>query len=64
MGRHDSTPVDEGRKRLILLAIKMQGTNRSEEGGKSLCCVTPDLSSMERERKKGEDNNWDEKKNA
>ena len=32
MGRHNSTRVDEGRKCCNLLAIKMQGTNRSGEG--------------------------------
>ena len=62
MGRHESTRVDEGRKRLGLLAIKMQGTNRSGEGGEEpVLCVSPDLSSMERERRKGEDSKWDEK---
>ena len=29
VGKHSSTQVDEGRKRWSLLAIKMQGTNRS-----------------------------------
>ena len=66
VGRHDSTRVDEGRKRLNLFAIKMQGTDRRGEGEKrgkkSLCYVTPDLSSMTTERKKCEDNKLDEKK--
>ena len=39
MGKHNWTRVDEGRKSCNLLAIKMQGTNRSgEAGGKSLLC--------------------------
>ena len=33
MGNYNSTRVDEGRKSLNRLAIKVQGTNRSEEGG-------------------------------
>ena len=33
VGRQNSTRVDEGRKSLSLLAIKMQGTNRNGQGG-------------------------------
>ena len=47
----DATEVDEGRKSLNLLAIKMRGTNRSGDGGgepamsiNSTLYVTPDLS--------------------
>ena len=43
-GKHNSTRVDERRKSLNLLAIKMQGTNRSGWGGRRACYVTPDLS--------------------
>ena len=32
VGEHSSAQVDEGRKSCNLLAIKMQGTNRSGEG--------------------------------
>ena len=35
----DATEVDEGRKSLNLLAIKMRGTNRSGDGGGSLLCL-------------------------
>ena len=63
MGKHNSTRVDEGRAE-IFLAIKMQGTNRTGEGGRRACSVTPDLSYdwEEEEKRKGEDNEWDEKK--
>ena len=33
VGKHNSTRVDEGRKSWNLLAIKMQGTNRSVGNG-------------------------------
>ena len=36
VGKHNSTRVDEGRKSWNLLAIKMQGTNRSGEGEEEL----------------------------
>ena len=65
MGEHNSTPVDEGRKSCNLLAIKMQGTNRSVEGGERACYVTPDLRYDYvggREKKEGEDNKWYGKK--
>ena len=41
VGRHDSTRVDEGRKRLNLLAIKIQGTNGSGEGGEEPVLCDP-----------------------
>ena len=44
VGKHNSTRVDEGRKSSNIIAIKMQGTNRSGEGGRRACYVTPDLS--------------------
>ena len=63
VGNHNSTRVDEGRKSWNLLAIKMQATNRSGEGGEE-----PDMwpriwitTRREREQK-GEDNKWDGKK--
>ena len=64
-----STRVDEGTKGLRLLAIKMQGTNRSGEGGRmSLPCICDagseftTVSGRERQQT-GEDNKWDEKNN-
>ena len=62
--------LDEGRKSSNLLAIKMQGTNCSGEGGIRACYVTSDLSHScskdyqvgGREQQKGEDNKWDGKK--
>ena len=52
MGRHESTRVDEGRKRLGLLAIKMQGTNRSGEGGEEpVLCVPGSKFDGKREKK-------------
>ena len=44
VGKHNSTRVDEGRRRRNLLVIKIQGTNRSGERGGRACYVTPDLS--------------------
>ena len=55
VGRHNSTRVDEGGKSGNLLAIKMEGTNRSGEGWRRACYVTPDVSDGDhytRERKK------------
>ena len=43
MGRRNSTRIDQGRKDSRLLVVKMQGTNRSGEGGRRACYVTPDL---------------------
>ena len=72
----NSTRVDEGRKRLNLLTIKMQRTNlltikmqrtnRSGNGGeKSLPCDPgSELRLGGIEKKKGEDNKWDGKKRA
>ena len=63
MGKHNSTRVDEGRKSCNFLAIKMQGMNRSGEGGRRACYGAPDLSyDLEGEgKKKGEDHKWDDK---
>ena len=65
MGRHNSIRVDGGRKRRILLATKMQGTNRSGGEGRRAYYVTPDQSYDYRKRRqdnKSEDNKWDGKK--
>ena len=43
VGKHNSTRVDEGRKGWNLLAIKVRYTNRSGQGGRRVCYVTPDL---------------------
>ena len=53
---------DASKNRLNLLAIKMQGTNRSGEGGRRACYVTPDGSELRlggREKNEGEDHEWD-----
>ena len=64
MGKHNSTPVDEGRKSFNLLAIKMRGTNRSGGGEKSLLCDPgSELRLGGREEMKGEGNRWDGKIN-
>ena len=59
--------VAEGRTRRNLLAKKIQGTNRSGEGGRRACYVTQDLSydcsRRGREKKKGEHSKWDGKTN-
>ena len=63
MGNYNSTRVDEGRKSLNRLAIKVQGTNRSEEGGAEPTVWPRIWVTNWREReKKGEENKWDEKK--
>lgn len=46
---HHSTRVDEGGKGCTLPMIKKEGMPRNGEGGKSVPCVSPDLS-HERER--------------
>ena len=43
----------------ILLAIKMQGTNRSWEGGESLPCDPGSELRLGGREQKGEDNQWD-----
>ena len=60
---NSSTQVDEGRNSSCLLAIKMEGTNRSGDGGeKSLRCDPgSELRLGGREKKKGEYNKWDGK---
>ena len=60
VGKHNSTRVDEGRKTRNILAIKMQGTNRSGERGRRAgyrCDPRAELRLGEREEEQGEDNN-------
>ena len=60
MGKHNWTRVDEGRKSCNLLAIKMQGTNRSGEGGEepAMCDPGSELRLLigGRENRRAEDN--------
>ena len=60
VGKHNSTRFDEGAKSCNLLAIKMQGTNRSGERGRRAgyrCDPRAELRLGEREEEQGEDNN-------
>ena len=60
MGSHHSTLINEGRKGSSLLAIKMQGTNRSGEGGEepAMCDPGSELRLLigGRENRRAEDN--------
>ena len=49
VGRHNSTPVDEGRKRRIILDIKLKAravATVAGRGERRACLMTPDLSSV------------------
>ena len=62
VGKHGSTQVDDGRNNWNLLVIKMNGTNRSGDGGEDTAIdYDPGTELRLGGRKKGEYYKWDEK---